>query len=122
VAKIKLILGFAVVVAAVIAGSQIIPPELANFELQDDLHDIAALNGSRVGLLPASTEESLRASVISRAREHDIQLTPEQVTVESASEAGAPTVFLAAEYSVPVNLLGYSFELYFRPTSTSKSF
>jgi hypothetical protein len=120
--KIKLIAGFAVVVVAVIAGSQIIPPELANFQLQNDLHDMAALGGSRVGLMPASTQESLRAAVISRAKEHDIQLTPTQVTVEQASTPGAPTVYLAAEYTVPVNLLGYFIELHFAPSSTSKGF
>jgi hypothetical protein len=120
--RVKLILGIAIFVAVIVTGSQIIPPELANFQFEDDLHDIAALRGSRVGLLPASTDDSLRAIVIRRAKEHDIQLAPEQVKVERVSTPGAPTVYLAADYTAPINLPGYSFTLHFTPSSTSKSF
>jgi len=114
--RIKLILVFAVVVAAIIAGSQIIPPELANFQFEDDLHDVASLSGARIGLLSATTEDSLRSSVISRAKEHDIELSPSQVTVEYSRSSGGANVYLEAHYTVPVNLLGYTFELKFDPS------
>src|ERR1035438_2195853 len=43
---VKAIVGFLVIIAAVYAGFQIIPPELGNYSFQDDLRNIAMVGGA----------------------------------------------------------------------------
>ena len=93
----------------------------ANYELQDDLHDIAALGGSRIGLLPQTKEGDLQETVVRTAKEHNIDLEPGQVTVRRLS-TDVPPVALEVHYRVRVDLLGYSFYMYFAPSSQSRSF
>jgi hypothetical protein len=115
---VKLIVGFLVIVGVVIAGSQIIPPEMANYQFQDDLRNLAMMAGSN----PHRTDDDTRTGVVSKAQEHGITITPEQITVTHIGTPGAPAVYLAADYSVPVNLPGYSFTLHFTPSSGNKGF
>lgn len=58
--KVTIIVGLAALVAAVVASWQIGSSELANIELQDDMRDIAAQTGSRIGLAQISSDEDLR--------------------------------------------------------------
>jgi hypothetical protein len=115
--KVKLILGLAVLALAIIAGWQITSCELANFELQQDMRDLAAQIGSRIGLTPQSTNEDFRSAVIRKAEEHEIQLEPEQVTVQRTGTDDAPIIYLAADYKVRVKLPGFSFTFHFTPSS-----
>ena len=115
--KVKLLLGLAVLALAIIAGWQIASCELANLELHEDLRDLAAQAGARIGLLSFSTDEDLRDVVIRAAKRHEIQLEPERVTVQRTSTAGAPIIYLAADYKARVTLLGCSFTLRFNPSS-----
>lgn len=80
--KAKLILGLAVLALTLAAGWQIASCEIANLELQTDLRDMAAQVGSRIGLEAPNSDDDLRNAVIHKAEEHDIQLTPHQVTVQ----------------------------------------
>src|SRR5258708_26137956 len=72
----KLILGFVVVVGVIMAASQVIPPELANYSFQDDLRQVAVAAGGN----PSKTDEDLRNVVLSKAKEHNIELEPPQGT------------------------------------------
>jgi hypothetical protein len=72
------------------------------------------------GANPHTTDQDLVDAVVKKAREHDITLAPEQVTVQHIGTPGAPAVYVAAEYSVPVTLPGYSFTLHFTPSSGNK--
>jgi len=49
-------------------------------------------------------------------------LLPEQITVQRIGSPGAPAVYVAADYSVPVTLPGYSFSLHFNPSSGNRGF
>jgi hypothetical protein len=115
--KVKLILGLAVLALAIIAGWQITSCELANLELQQDMRDLAAQLGSRIGLTPQSTDEDFRSAVIRKAEEHDIQLEREQVTVQRTRTDEAVIIYLAADYKVRIKLLGFSFTFHFTPSS-----
>ena len=115
---IKALIGFLAIVGVVYAGFQIIPPELNNYSFADDLRNIAMVGGSN----PRETDQSLIDAVIKKAQEHDISLTPEQVTLKRIGTPGVLAVYLAADYSVPVNLPGYSFTLHFNPSSGNKGF
>lgn len=104
------------VIGAVYAAFQIIPPELANYSFQDDLQNIAMVGGAN----PRQTDQDLTEAVIRKAQEHQITLTPEQVQVQRIGTPGAPAVYVATQYSVPISLPGYSFELHFAPSSGNK--
>ena len=119
--KVKVIAVLAVLLLAVIAGWQIGSRELANLELQSDLRDLAAEVGTRIGLDARSTDEEFRSVIIHKAEGHDIQLDPAQVTVVRTGAGWDSSVYLAVDYSVPVNLFVYSFNLHFTPSSAKKA-
>lgn len=113
---VKALIGFLAIVGLIYCGFQVIPPELANYSFQDDLHNIAMVGGSN----PHMTDQELIDSIIKKAQEHQLTLTPEQVTVQRIGTPGAPAVYVAADYSVPVSLPGYSFTMHFTPSSGNR--
>lgn len=115
---VKALVGFLAIIGVIYAGFQIIPPELTNYSFGDDLKNIAMVGGAN----PHQTDDDLRNAVLKKAQEHEIPLTPEQITIQRIGTPGAPAVYVAADYSVPVNLPGYSFTLHFTPTSGNKGF
>jgi hypothetical protein len=117
--KSAIILGLVVpVLLAGIIGWQVAACYLANSELQSDMRDLAAQNSFRVGLAPPPTEESLRASVIASAKDHGIELDPQQLTVQCTFDPDALSISLTADYDAQVNLLVSSFTLHFAPSSS----
>jgi len=117
IGKVNLILGLAVLALAINAGWQIGACEVTNLELREDLRDIAAQTGSRIGLNSFSTDEELRAAVIRAAKEYDLQIEPEQVTVQSTGAGAKVVTYLAVDYKARVKLIGFSFTLHFNPSS-----
>ena len=115
--KAKLILGLAALALAVAVGWPIASCELANLELREDMRDLAAQVGTRIGLTPPGTDEDFRRAVIRKAQEYEIQLEPEQVTVQRTGSDEEPVIYLAADYTARVKLPGCSFTLHFTPSS-----
>jgi hypothetical protein len=115
---VKAIIGFLAIIGCVYAGFQIVPPELSNYSFEDDLKSVAMIGGSN----PHTTDQELIDSIIKKARDHQITLAPESVTVQRIGTPGSPAVYVAADYSVPVSLPGYSFTLHFTPSSGNKGF
>jgi hypothetical protein len=72
------------------------------------------------GANPHTTDQELIDSIVKKAQEHQITLAPEQITVQRIGSPGAPAVYVAADYMVPVNLPGYSFTLHFTPSSGNR--
>jgi hypothetical protein len=116
--KAKLFVGLAVLALVAIAGWQIGSCEIANLELQTDLHDISIQLASRIGMEAPNSDQDLRNAVIHKAQEHGIPLEPEQVTVQHVGSGKTEAIYLAAEYDTRVKLPGYSFTLHFSPSST----
>jgi hypothetical protein len=113
------LIGLALLALAVIIGGQITACYLANFELQSDMQDLAVQNPVRIGLAPPPTEEGLRDSVIARAKDHGIQLQPQQVAVQYTFTPDLVlSISLAANYEARVNLLICSFTLHFTPSGS----
>ncbi len=101
----KYVFGIAVVVAVVMVGWEILEPEITNIVFQDELHDVAAQAGMRIGLPVPTSDEEIRNAVMRRGTQED-----------------AAALYLAVDYTVPVKLPGYSFTLHFTPTSTGGRF
>ena len=120
--RAKIILGLAVLGLALIAGLQIAWRELANLEFQSDLRDVSAEIAARIGLSSPTTDEELRSLVIRKAERYEIQLQPDQITVQHMGTGDESRIYLAADYKVRVNLLVYSLTLHFTPSSTKKAF
>jgi hypothetical protein len=118
----KYVFGFALVVAVVVVGGEIVVAEFTNALFQDDLGDITAMLGTRIGLSPPTSEEQLRAAIGRKADGHQIPLDPKQVTVRITGPMGHRRVYIAVDYTVHVNLLVYSFPLHFTPKSTGITF
>jgi hypothetical protein len=113
---VKAIVGILAIIAVIYAGVQVVPPMMSNYSFQDDLRSIAMIAGAN----PHQSDQDVVESVLKRAREHEIPLTPEAVTVQRIGTPGAPAVYVAADYSVPVSLPGYNFNMHFNPSSGNK--
>lgn len=115
---VKALLGILVIAGMIYCAWQIVPPELANYSFQDDLRQIAMVGGAN----PHQTDQDILDSIIRKAQDHQITLAPEQVTIQRIGTPGAPAIYVAADYTVPVMLPGYSFALHFTPSSGNRGF
>ncbi len=120
--RIKKLLMLAVLVFAVAAGWDAASCELAKMELQQDMLDLSKGVNSYSNTAVPLDDEGFRQAVIRKAQDHDIRLQPSEVTVRRSGEGSSTRVYLAADYTVPVDVLGYSFQLHFTPTSDKMLF
>ncbi len=114
-ATLKLVFIFAMLAAVGLVGLKVIPPFFANYELED-----AIKTESTQSTYSTRTEDDIRETVIKEARSYDIALTPKQVHVQRIGGFGAGTLSIEAEYSVPIELPGYSTTIDFHPSSKNK--
>jgi hypothetical protein len=94
--------------------------EVENMQFQDDLHDLSTQVGIGANYKSPRSDDDFRDAVIRKAREHDIDLGPDQVTVRRDGSGMATTMYLAAEYTVQVKVPGREFYLHFTPNSTKQ--
>jgi hypothetical protein len=113
---IKLVLGLVVMVAAVIICATVVPPEMTYLSFQEDLKEVAVLGSNSL----YKTDDDLRTVVLNKAKAHDLPITPEQVSIQRIGTAGLSGVYVQVEYTVPINLPGYSFDMHFSPNSGNK--
>jgi hypothetical protein len=118
----KYVFGIAIALAVIMAGWEILEPEVTNIVFQDELRDSAAQLGGRTGVAAPNSDEELRNIVIRKAAKHEIPLNPKQVTVRRSGTPQNPVLFIAVDYTVPVNLIVYSYSLRFSPTSAGGRF
>jgi hypothetical protein len=114
-ATLKLIFGVAVFLALALVGIKVIPPFFSNYELEDAIKTEAIQS-----TYSTRSEDDIREAVIKQARNYDIALTPKQVHVSRVGGFGNGSLTIEADYSVPVDLPGYSTTLEFHPSSKNK--
>lgn len=120
--SMKTIVLLAVLALAVVLGWQAGSDEIANMQFQGDLHDLAALPTSNWGYTTLKSDDDFVKAVIRKAQDHDIQLTPEEVTVQHQSNDPRAPLYLAAHYSEDVKIASFSMTLNFEPSSTKNFF
>jgi hypothetical protein len=113
---IKLLVGFLAILFVVYGLFQVAPPLMANYSFQDDLKTVSLMDSANF----QKTDEDVRTDVMRRVKEHDLPIQPKQLTIQRINTPGISAVFIAADYTVPVNLPGYSFDLHFTPDSGNK--
>ena len=114
-ATLKLVFGVAIFGLVALVGIKLIPPFFDNYEFEDSIKS-EALQATYTN----RSEEDIRDAVLKQARSYDIPLTPKQVHVIRTGGIGIGTLTIDAEYSVPVDLPGYSTTLNFHPTTRNK--
>jgi hypothetical protein len=114
-ATLKLVLGFAVFGVLALVGLKVIPPYFSNYELEDAIktESVQATYSTR-------SEDDIRDAIIKQARSYDIALTPKQVKVTRVGGFGQGSLNIEANYSVPLELPGYSTTLEFHPSTKNK--
>ncbi len=114
-ATLKLIFFMAIFGLVGLVGLKVIPPYFSNYELEDAMktESVQATYSTR-------SEDDIRDSIIKQARTLDIALTPKQVKVTRVGGFGNGSLNIEAEYSVPIELPGYSTTLDFHPASKNK--
>jgi hypothetical protein len=117
VAKLKIIAASLLFLLIISTAWQIASCELANYELKDDLKDLAAMSGSRIGLLAQSSDDDLRDAVIRRAAGHDIHLGRNQIQVQRSGTEENPAMFLEVRYRARIVFPGASLVFHFKTTS-----
>ena len=114
-ATLKLVLGLGMIVAVVLLGFKFVPVFLSNYEFEDFMKEEAL--HSTYG---AGSADDIRDRVVKHARDYDIDLDAKQVHVTRTGANGTGSVTIEAEYSVPVDLPGYTMTLDFHPSSKNR--
>ncbi|HZQ22766.1 MAG TPA: hypothetical protein VFA89_08190 [Terriglobales bacterium] len=113
---IKAFTGIAAIVIAIYVSWLLIPPYFANYQFEDDLHNIAISNtyGNK-------TEDDIRDVVFSKAKALEIPLSKEQIKVTKTGPSNAGSLEIEVDYSVHVELPGYPLDLHFQPSTANRS-
>jgi hypothetical protein len=110
--KFKALAYAAVLVFAIYAAYKFVPPYVSEYQLQDKMQEQA-----RFGIVNRYTDEQVRENVFKVVQDLDIPAKREDIKV-TVTQA---IVKISLEYTVPVDLLFYSTELHFSPSSENKS-
>jgi hypothetical protein len=110
--KLKAILYSAILLIAIFLAFKLIPPYVSEYQLQDKMQEQA-----RYGIVNRFTDEQVRENVFKVAQDLEIPVKREDIKV-TVTQA---VVKVSLEYTVPVDLLLYSTELHFSPSSENKS-
>lgn len=107
--RMNLVLTLAVLGAMVLAAVKIVPPYFANYQFQDSLETESrfAITG-----YPKKSVDDIRDDVWNKAKELEIPLADKgdiKITIDRAN------VNIATDYTVPVDLIVYKFNLEFHP-------
>lgn len=116
--KLKILLGVGFSALLVTTGWQMFSAYYGNLELAEDLRDISADVGTRIGLSAPSSDDELRAFVIKKANDRGIHLEQNEVTVTVAGEGKAAAISLGVDYQVKIYMLFYSFPIHFHASNS----
>src|SRR5262249_24474600 len=99
-----------------VLGFQIFMAAYANGELRSEMQVMAAQLSARSGLTAPSSDEDVYRDILQRAHRHGIELAHNQITVRrTGDKLEEQELYLAADYRIPIHLLGLTFNLHFTP-------
>ena len=115
-ATIKALSGFLAILFVVVACFEVAPPMMANYSFADDLKNVSLMDSQNF----QKTDEDVRNDVMRKVREQNLPIEPKQVTVQRINTPGMSALYISADYSVPISLPGYSFDMHFNPDTGNK--
>lgn len=110
--RAKAIIFTAIFLMAVYAAFKLVPPYVSEYQLTDKMQEQA-----RFAVVNRYTPEQIRDNIFKVVEDLDIPAKREDIKVTATPEV----VKISLDYTVPVNLLLYSTELHFSPTSENKA-
>ena len=110
--KLKAISFTAIAVIAIYLGFKLVPPYVSEYQLQDKMQEMA-----RFGVVNRYTDDQVRENVYKVVQDLEIPAKREDIKVTVTQSF----VKVSLDYTVPVDLLIYSTELHFSPSSENKS-
>ena len=110
---LKLVFSLGLLAVLIYSGWQLIPPYFYHYQFQDAIDNearISSYSNSR-------TEDDIKNSVLKKAQDLEIPLTPEEVQVQRLPNN---VIYIETHYSVHVDLPGYPVDLKFQAASKNK--
>ena len=109
--KVKGLIGLVVIVGGFYVAWNLIPPYFNHYNFQDTLDDIARRNS-----YTTRTDDDLKQIVIAKAKEMDIAVKEDQITVSHQSA----TLGITVHYRVHVDMVVHPVDLDFTANSFNK--
>ncbi|HSM86536.1 MAG TPA: hypothetical protein VLT16_10315 [Candidatus Limnocylindrales bacterium] len=109
--KIKGLIGLAVIVGGFYVAWNMIPPYFHNYQLQDDLDEIARRNS-----YTTTNDDAVKKIVIDKAASSDIPLKEDQIIVERTRDG----LGISVKYHVHVDMVLHPVDLDFTANSMNK--
>jgi hypothetical protein len=88
-----------------------VPPYINEYQLNDTMQETA-----KFASVTRSGEDQIRATIFRKIEELDIPATKEDVKVSAVNGK----VSISVDYSVPIDLMFYKFDLHFTPATSNK--
>lgn len=110
--KLKAVVYLAIVLFVIYSAVKIVPAYVSNYQLSDKMQEQA-----RFAIVNRFNEDQIRNNIFKVVEDLEIPVKREAIKVVSTSAI----VKISMEYSVPVDLLVYHFDLHFTPSSENKA-
>ncbi len=101
---IKALLGLAILVGAVYVGWNLIPPYFSDYKLEGAIADEA-----RINTYSNKSEQAMRETVVQKAKDLDIPLTTDNVTVTRGNQMVAIDVKYTIHLDFPIHPVDLNF-------------
>lgn len=103
---------FALIFLAIVAfvAIKVIPVYVNNYELNDDIHQLAVQ-----ATVDHSSAEAIQDKVLGYAKELGLPVQRENITVRAGGD-----VSIDIDYTVPIDLKVYTLELHFTPSALNR--
>ncbi len=111
-ARIKLFLVIIILVSGIFCAIKMVPPYFANYQLEDSMRQMAAYAS-----VTRRQDDQIRDDVEKKAKE--LGIPADSKDIEVTSESG--NVQISVDYSVPIDLAVYQFQLHFHPQVNNAS-
>jgi len=110
--RLKAILYMLVLVIGVYVAFKVVPAYVAEYQLSDKMQEQA-----RYAVVNRYSPDQIRDNIYKEVQDLDIPAKREDIKVSATQQV----VKISVDYTVPVDLLFYSTELHFSPSSEDKS-
>jgi cell division protein FtsL len=110
--KLKAVIFTVILVLGIYVAFKLVPPYVAEYQLQDKIQEVA-----RFGIVNRYSDDQVRENVFKEVQDLGLPVRREDIKVY-ISQA---TCKISVDYTVPVDLMFYSTELHFTPSSENKS-
>ena len=109
--KLKGLIGIVIIVGFFYVAWNLIPPYFNNYQLQDELDDIARKNS-----YTTATEDEIKKIVVAKADSEDIKLKEDQVAVTRTRDG----LGISVKYRIHVDMVVHPVDLDFTANSLNK--